>query len=165
MEDRDYIHSCLDLAHDYANKKSGCEKVKVGCLLMCRDRYDLNIEYSVLGSNIGIGYNCLKDGCRRIKLYGDCSKNHRLPSDCNSLHSEINAIANAAKRGVCTMGAVMFVTRYPCEACARAIVSAGIMTVYYGREQEISEYTKQILDAGGVEYYHVYDWKASDVEF
>ena len=165
MENNDLLYGYLNSAQKYADKFSGCKKVRVGCLIICTDRYATDIVYESFGANIGIGYNCLKDGCRRIKLYGEASKDHRLPSDCNSLHSEINAIANAAKCCMSTRGATMFVTRYPCESCARAIVSAGIKAVYYGREQEISEYTKQIFDNGGVKYYHVSDWKAPDVEF
>ena len=165
MENRDLLYNYLDLAQKYANMMSGCSKVKVGCLITNQYGYLTKKESKCYGSNKGIGYDCLKDGCRRIKLYGEASKEHRLPSDCNSLHSEIDAIANAAKNCMITRDATMFVTRYPCEACARAIVAAGIKAVYYGREQEISEYTKQIFDDGGVKYYHVSDWKAPDVEF
>ena len=150
----------LNIAHSNAEKYSGCCKVKVGSIILTKDR-----QLMVAGVNRGLGYDCIKDGCRRIKLYGDASKDHRLPSDCNSIHSEIDAISNAAKEGIELCGATIYVTRYPCEACARAIVQAGIKTVYYGREQEISEYTKQIFEAGGVKHYHVSDWTAPDCTY
>ena len=63
--------------------------------------------------------------------------------------------------GIDTAGAIMVVTRYPCEACARAITAAGIKEVFYGRDEEISPYTAAILEAGGVAVHHV-DWKAPD---
>ena len=154
------VYDYLDFAQKFANYNSGCVKVKVGSVVL-----DKATGVMSLGANRGIGYDCVKYGCRRINIYGEASKEHRLPSDCNSIHSEIDAISKCAKSGIKTEGASIFVTRYPCEACARAIVAAGIKTVYYGREQEISEYTKQILDSGGVKYYHVSDWNAPDVKF
>ena len=53
----------------------------------------------------------------------------------------------------------MLVTRYPCEACARAIVNCGfINVVIYGGEQDISEETERIFDSAGVQVIH-FDWK------
>lgn len=160
MYDKELINYCLNQAHKFAVEHSGCSKVQVGALILHRSHRGF-----AYGANRGVGYDCLKDGCRRIKLYGEASKEHRLPSDCNSIHSEIDAISFAAKIGLSTKGASIFVTRYPCEACARAIVRAGIKAVYYGREQEISEYTKQIFDSAGVEYHHILDWKAPDCTY
>lgn len=151
------VEHILDDAHEYACCMSGCNKVKVGSIILT-SRGDY-----VKGSNRGLGYDCMKDGCHRVKLYGEASKEHRLPSDCNSIHSEIDAIGKAAKRGICTAGSAIYITRYPCEACARAIVAAGIATVYYGRKQEISEYTKKILEAGGVKVLHIKNWDAEDI--
>ena len=153
---KDLIYGFLSEAHAYASQASDCTKVQVGSLLHTVD------DKFFFGANIGIGYSCKENGCRRVALYGENSKDHRLPSDCNSLHSEVHAIGKAAASSTSTLGATLFITRYPCEACARAIVAAGIKQVYYGREQEISDYTKQILDAGHVEYHHVSEWTAED---
>lgn len=150
------VQNILTQAHEYACMHSGCSKVKVGSVII-----NSRGEYSK-GCNRGIGYDCIKDGCRRVKLYGENSKEHRLPSDCNSIHSEVDAIGKAAKKGICTAGAAIYVTRYPCESCARAIVAAGISTVYYGRSQKISEYTKDILNSAGIKVYHVESWSADD---
>ena len=49
------------------------------------------------------------------------------------------------------------------EACARAIVDAGISRVYYGRAQSISDETAKIFYAYGVEVIHVSDWEEEDV--
>ena len=95
-------------------------------------------------------------------LYGNASKEHRLPSDCDAVHSEIDAISQAAKCGLKTNGATIYVTRYPCENCARAIVAAGIKKVIYGRKESISDYTKQILDSGNVEVIRRDDWERED---
>ena len=56
----------------------------------------------------------------------------------------------------------MIVTRYPCEACARAIVNSGIREVYYGREQKISEEAELIFKSGDVRIHHISDWIYED---
>lgn len=144
----------LRLAQDQADAFSTCSKVQVGSLIRT-DKY-----FNIFGYNRGV-CNCRSNGCRRIKLYGENSKLHRLPSDCDSIHSEIDAISKAAAAGISTYGSTIYVTRYPCEACARAICVAGIHRVVYGRKEEISEYTKQIFDTYGVEVIHE-DWEEED---
>ena len=51
----------------------------------------------------------------------------------------------------------MIVTRYPCEACARAIVAAGITKVIYGGVEEISSQTKEIFERNEVEVKFILD--------
>ena len=142
-----------------ANLYSGCRKVQVGSLLIPH-----NTKTFIYGANRAIPDICKsKNGqCHRIELYGDDFKEHRLPSDCRAIHSEIDAITQAAKYGIPTQNATLIVTRYPCEACARAIVSAGIKYVYYGREQEISDETARIFQSGHVYVKHISDWTYED---
>jgi len=149
----------LNKAQEYADKESGCRKVAVGALID-----PAKLKVSILGANISLPVSCRVKGCRRVDLYGEDSKNHRLPSDCRALHSEITALSEAARIGISTNGATMYVTRYPCEACARTMVNAGIKKVYYGREQVISEETKNIFSSAGVEVVHIADWTYDDTE-
>lgn len=145
----------LNLAQNYADISSTCDKVRVGSMIVTEDGY---ISY---GSNHGI-HNCVKNGCRRIELYGENSKEHRLPSDCDAIHSEVDAISKAAKIGLKLSGATIFVTRYPCENCARAISQSGITTVIYGRKEDPSDYTKQILEDAGIKLYKVSEFNRED---
>lgn len=148
----------LRLAQKYADIASGCKKVAVGCVIIPKD----DTKIPIYGCNKTLPVNCRTFGCRRVDLYGEDSKNHRLPSDCRALHGEVDAITQAAWFGLPTYGGTMCVTRYPCEACARAIVNAGIKHVYYGREQEISEETQKIFDVGRVKVTHISDWYYAD---
>lgn len=146
----------LDIVQEHAEEASGCLKVSVGAALV--DRNDTIFVEANYGP-------CKERGvCNRIKLYGEDSKSHRLPSDCLSVHSEIAVIGAAAGSAWCptTTDSTIIVTRYPCEACARAIVAARIKTVIYGRKQEISDLTKEIFDEAGVEVIWVSDWDADD---
>lgn len=151
------VKKCLNYAQKQADRYSGCKKVSVGAMII-----PYGMKAFMLGSNSCVPDTCKTDGCRRIELYGEDSKSHRLPSDCRAVHSEIAAICNCARSGMRTDEATMIVTRYPCEACARAIVSAGIKQVYYGRQQEISEETERIFAAGHVNVIHVNDWCCAD---
>jgi dCMP deaminase len=45
------------------------------------------------------------------------------------VHAEVNAIANAARTGVSTLGGTMYLTLPPCLPCARIVAAAGIKRV------------------------------------
>lgn len=47
-------------------------------------------------------------------------------------HSEANLIAFAARKGIQTNNCAVYVTHYPCAACARTLIQAGIKHVVYG---------------------------------
>jgi dCMP deaminase len=49
----------------------------------------------------------------------------------NATHAEANALAFAAKYGVSTDEAELYVTVSPCETCARLLIAAGILGVHY----------------------------------
>ena len=67
------------------------------------------------------------------------------------VHAELNAILNTHAD---LRGTTLYVTLFPCNECAKAIVQAGFRTVYYEnikhptRDDVVA--SKRILDAGGV---------------
>ena len=146
-------YSILNAANDYALAHSGCTKVAVGSAIVKRKRI------ITLGANRSVPDLCKTRGCLRIEKYGDNDKTHRAPGDCRAIHSEIDAICSA---GCSLQGATIYVTRYPCEGCARAIVSAGIKRVVYGRQQCISDETQKIFEDAGVVVTWVTGWDAPD---
>ena len=155
MTDKSILTEC----NIYAKNMSTCCKAQVGCLVY------LGSKCISSGYNLSMPTNCKKYGCHRVDVYGEDSKNHRLPSDCYALHSEIMAIALAARNGDNLLGADMYISRYPCEACARAIVASGINKVIYGGIEEISEQTKEIFKNNGVEVEFIYTpWGGDTVE-
>lgn len=147
----------LKLASAYAKLQSGCLKVQVGCVI-AKDSKIL-----ALGANRTIPNLCKTSrGCLRIEKYGENTKDHRNPEDCRAIHSEIDAICNSFDN---LTGAVMYITRYPCEDCARAIVAAGIKTVVYGRDQEISPETARIFEYYNVDVLHYREFTEEDVNY
>ena len=152
----------LDGANSYALSCSGCKKVAVGSVIT---DHMIPSSARVFGANRTLPISCKAGECLRVKKYGEASKLHRNPEDCRAVHSEIDAICTSAKFGIPTQGKSIFVTRYPCEACARAIVRAGITLVVYGRQQKISEETAKIFEFAGVHVIHCEDWDAPDVTY
>jgi len=65
------------------------------------------------------------------------------------IHAEAAVIALAAKRGISTDGASLYVTTFPCPACARSLVTAGIKEVYYSKGYSVLD-AEEILKAFGV---------------
>lgn len=52
----------------------------------------------------------------------------------NATHAEANALAFAAKQGISTDDALLFVTVAPCDTCSKLLIAAGIRRVYYEEE-------------------------------
>jgi dCMP deaminase len=89
---------------------STCPRANVGALIV-RD-----------GRCISWGYNGAPPGLPH------CT--HSLSEPCDTAtHAEANAIAFAARQGISTDAATMFVTMSPCAACARLLIAAGIEKV------------------------------------
>ena len=71
-----------------------------------------------------------------------------------TVHSELNAILNY--RGGSLEGAKLYVSLFPCNECAKAIIQSGIKTIIYdcdkysGTDPVIA--SKKMLDAAGVRY-------------
>lgn len=86
---------------------------KVGCVLV-KDNYI-----------IAAGYNGTPRGCDNTTkdIFGKT-----LPT---VIHAEMNAISQAAKSTVSTIGAVAYTTMHPCFNCAIHLYQAGITKVYY----------------------------------
>ena len=71
-----------------------------------------------------------------------------------SAHAEVVAIGEAAKRGISTEGAELFVTDFPCPYCARLIAKSGIKKLYFIKGYAVLE-GDEFLKGEGVEIYKV----------
>lgn len=151
--------SYLDFAALFAKKMSGCVKVQVGSVLV------QNGQMVAFGANRAIPDLCTTQrGCLRVERYGDDSKTHRNPEDCRAIHSEVDAICSAAVLGVSVEGAYLYVTRYPCEGCAKAIITAGIDRVYFGGTTPPSQWTIDLFERADITCYHVPGWSDDNTD-
>ena len=78
----------------------------------------------------------------------------------------LNAILNY--RGGSLEGSKLYVTLFPCNECAKAIIQAGIKTVIYDSDKYADtagvQASKRMMDAAGVRY-HQYHRTNRKVEF
>lgn len=69
------------------------------------------------------------------------------------VHSELNAILNY--RGGSLQGTKIYVTLFPCNECAKAIIQAGIKTVIYDSDKydgtPMNQVSKKLLETAGVQ--------------
>ncbi len=104
---------------------------------------------------LSMGYNGLPNGCDD-DLFPWAREGEGLNTKYPFVaHSELNAILNY--RGGSLEGAKLYVSLFPCNECAKAIIQAGIKTVVYAENKydgsDSVTASKKMFDAAGVEYY------------
>jgi dCMP deaminase len=67
-----------------------------------------------------------------------------------AVHAEASVVARAARAGTALGGADLFVTTFPCPACARLIAEAGFRRCYFAGAYSVLD-ADGILRAAGVE--------------
>ena len=104
---------------------------------------------------LSMGYNGLPRGCSDDEFPW---AREGAPLDNKYMytaHSELNAILNY--RGGSLDNAKMYVTLFPCNECAKAIIQAGIKTLVYDCDKYADTASviasKRMLNAAGVRYY------------
>lgn len=69
-------------------------------------------------------------------------------------HAEATIIAEAAKRGVKTKGSKIYVTTFPCPACAKLIAHSGTSACYYSEGYAVLD-GKRVMEDYGVKIYKI----------
>ena len=105
-------------------ERSTCLRAKVGAVIV-RDKNILATGYN--GVPRGIAH-CDVRGCLRDELGIPSGERHEL---CRGLHAEQNAIIQAAYHGVAIEGAEIYSTHQPCATCAKMLINAGVLAVYF----------------------------------
>ncbi len=119
---------------------------QVGCCIVSRDNKILSM-----------GYNGLPNGCSDDEFPWERDGEDPLETKyLYTVHSELNAILNYG--GGTLKGAKIYVSLFPCNECAKAIIQAGIKEVIYAcdkYEDTVSVIaSKRMMDSAGVRYYH-----------
>jgi len=100
------------------SEQATCKRLKVGALIVK--------ETGILG----VGYNSSLDG------HPTCEEDDCLmyENGCKrTVHAEMRALLDCAKRGVSVNGGTAYVTHYPCPDCMKHLNEAGVKKVYYKR--------------------------------
>ena len=95
-----------------AAKRSSCNRLHVGCILVKDNRI------------ISQGYNGFLPNCPHKSIVRN---NHEQ----STIHAEQNAIADCAKRGVSCYNSTAYITHYPCINCFKIMAASGIKSIRY----------------------------------
>ena len=126
--------------------RSTCSRLSVGATIV----KDKRIIAGGYNGSIKGDEHCIDVGCKVIE--GHCVR---------TIHAEINAIFQCSKFGVCTEGATIYVTHFPCLNCTKSIIQAGIKEICYANDYRNNEYAQELLEKSGVVVRKVdYDVKA-----
>lgn len=130
-----------ELFNDYliaSAKQSKDPNTKVGAIIVKDDRL------------ISSGWNGFARGVK------DLPERWEIKHDFGVVHAEANAICNAAKEGISTNGATMWVNRFPCLACADLIIQSGIKGIVVTSEEESlssrCDISRIKFEEAGIEY-------------
>jgi dCMP deaminase len=115
--------------------RSTCTRLSVGATIV-RDKRIIAGGYN--GSIAG-GDHCIDKGCYVIDHH--CVR---------TIHAEMNALLQCAKFGVPSSEAEIYVTHFPCLQCCKAIIQAGIKTVYYAEDYKNHPYAIELFEQANV---------------
>lgn len=130
MSDRpDWDTTFINLAAEWS-RRSTCPRLKVGCVVV-------DSEHSVVAA----GYNGAPRNLPHCEDVGcDLESNHCI----RAVHSEMNAIAQAARTGVSLKNTTLYCTHLPCQRCALVIRQVGITKVKYAIDYYSGSKTRTI---------------------
>ncbi len=102
---------------------------------------------------VGIGYNGLPKGCDDEVFPWNREGDFLDSKYAFVVHAELNAILNATvKLDACSI----YVSLFPCNECAKAIIQSGISEVVYEEDKykntDAVKASKRMFEAAGVSY-------------
>lgn len=113
----------LDLA-EYISKWSKDRSRGVGAVIVNDDK-----------RVVSFGYNGFPSG-----VDDDIDERHERPAKYDwTVHSEINAIINAARIGVSTKDCTIYINLFPCASCSGQIINAGIRKVICSKKPDFDD--------------------------
>ena len=132
---------------DLSGRRSKDPNTQVGACIVSEDNKILSM-----------GYNGFPRGCSDDEFPWGKDEETTDPYSAKYLyvtHSELNAILNY--RGGSLEGSKLYVTLFPCNECAKAIIQAGIKEVIYDCDKYADTpsviASKRMMDAAGVRYH------------
>ena len=140
----------LELA-DAASKRATCDRGRSGCVIV-RDKQVLATGY--VGSPAGLPH-CDEVGHLLKKVI---QEDGQVTEHClRTVHSEQNAICQAAKRGVSIEGATVYTRMTPCRTCAMLLINCGVARVVCERKYQLAEESEQLFYEAGIKIEYKFD--------
>ena len=113
------------------SKRSACERLHVGCILVKDSRV------------IAAGYNGFLPKASHKSVVRN---NHEQMTN----HAEMNAICDCSKRGTSSDNATAYITHFPCIICFKILASAGIKQIKYHDDYKNDELVKELAMEVGI---------------
>jgi dCMP deaminase len=136
---------------DAASKRATCNRAKSGCVIV-RDKQVLATGY--VGSPAGLPH-CDDVGHLLKKVIQEDGK---VTDHCvRTVHSEQNAICQAAKRGISILGATVYTRMTPCRTCAMLLINCGIERVVCERKYKLAAESENLFADAGITIEYKYD--------
>ncbi len=122
---------------EVVSQRSTCVKRNVGAVLV-KENHIISTGYN--GSPQGLKH-CTPDICVRKDI-----KSGDRPELCRGVHAEINCIIQAAIHGTSIRGdTTLYCTTFPCMACLKLIINAGIQKLVYKEGYNMENKVKEAL--------------------
>ena len=105
---------------------------------------------------VSIGYNGFPNGCSDEEFPWDREGDFGATKYPYVVHAELNAILNSKND---LRGCSIYVSLFPCNECAKAIIQSGISRIVYESDKyadtDATIASKRMLRAAGVELYQL----------
>ena len=102
---------------------------------------------------VSIGYNGMPRGCNDTDMPWEREGGFKETKYAYVVHAELNAILNSPRS---LKNTILYVSLFPCNECAKAIIQSGIKKIYYESDKyngtDGNVVSKKMLDAAGVKY-------------
>jgi dCMP deaminase len=134
----------LEVCHVVA-KRATCDRGRTACVIV-KDKQILATGY--VGSPVGLPH-CDEAGHQIKKTVHEDGS---VSTHCvRTIHSEQNAICQAAKKGIALDGATLYAKMMPCFTCAKMIVNAGVKRVVVEKRYHADRDSENVLRLAGVD--------------
>lgn len=114
------------------SKRSSCERLNVGCILVKDNRI------------ISSGYNGHLPKTQHRSIVRN---NHEQLT----IHAEMNSIMDCAKRNVSTNESIAYITHFPCLTCFKGLVTSGISKIYYSEDYKNDNLVYELANEVNIE--------------
>ena len=137
----------MSVAH-LISRRATCTRGHIGAVIV-RENNIMSTGYN--GAPSGLPH-CNETNCR---IFRSTHPDGTVEENCvNTIHAEINAIAQAAKHGVPIKDADIYITASPCIHCLKVLINVGIKTIYFDKPYKI-ENISELLRLSGVRLVNV----------
>ena len=115
---------------------------------------------------MSVGYNGMPYGCNDDEYPWDREGDALDSKYMFVCHAELNAILNV--NGGSMKGSRCYVTLFPCNECAKALIQKGISEIIYMSDKyadsDSTKAAKKMLDSAGVKY-RLYEMQNREISF